>query len=117
MDPDLDKLEQLAKTRRPYRMWVCVCLPRTIEGGAGMMHSRVRAAIRRRFVPGADKRRAIFERVRAQWLELEIPGGVATVLGDTQLRELDPVCPRSFLAGLDLEVDALAARERVEVNA
>jgi len=39
-DPDLDKLEELAQGWRPYRMWVCVCLRRTLEGGAGMMHSR-----------------------------------------------------------------------------
>jgi len=38
-DPELDKLEELAETWRPYRMWVCVCLRRTLEGGAGMMHS------------------------------------------------------------------------------
>jgi DNA-3-methyladenine glycosylase II len=39
-DPDLAKLEELAETWRPYRMWVCVCLRRTISGGAGMTHSR-----------------------------------------------------------------------------
>jgi DNA-3-methyladenine glycosylase II len=39
-DPDLDKLEELAESWRPYRMWVCVCLRRTLEAGAGMMHSR-----------------------------------------------------------------------------
>lgn len=39
-EPDLAKLEELAETWRPYRMWVCVCLRRTISGGAGMMHSR-----------------------------------------------------------------------------
>jgi DNA-3-methyladenine glycosylase II len=38
--PDLDQLEALAESWRPYRMWVCVCLRRTLEGGAGMMHSR-----------------------------------------------------------------------------
>ena len=38
-EPDLEKLEQLAESWRPYRMWVCVCLRRTVTGGAGMMHS------------------------------------------------------------------------------
>lgn len=38
-DPDLAKLEDLAVSWRPYRMWVCVCLRRTLTGGAGMMHS------------------------------------------------------------------------------
>ena len=38
-DPDLHKLEELAESWRPYRMWVCVCLRRTVTGGAGMMHS------------------------------------------------------------------------------
>jgi DNA-3-methyladenine glycosylase II len=38
-DPDLAKLEQLAENWSPYRMWVCVCLRRTVSGGAGMMHS------------------------------------------------------------------------------
>jgi DNA-3-methyladenine glycosylase II len=38
-EPDLDKLEDLAESWRPYRMWVCVCLRRTVTGGAGMMHS------------------------------------------------------------------------------
>ena len=38
-EPDLDKLEQLAESWRPYRMWVCVCLRRTVTGGAGMMHT------------------------------------------------------------------------------
>ncbi|MEA2654898.1 MAG: DNA-3-methyladenine glycosylase [Chloroflexota bacterium] len=38
-DPDLAKLEDLAESWRPYRMWVCVCLRRTLTGGAGMMHS------------------------------------------------------------------------------
>ena len=36
---DLDQLEELAESWRPYRMWVCVCLRRTLAGGAGMMHS------------------------------------------------------------------------------
>jgi DNA-3-methyladenine glycosylase II len=39
-EPDLDKLEQLAEKWRPYRMWVCVSLRRTVSDGAGMMHSR-----------------------------------------------------------------------------
>jgi DNA-3-methyladenine glycosylase II len=39
-DPDYTKLEQLAEKWSPYRMWVCVCLRRTLEGGAGMTHSR-----------------------------------------------------------------------------
>lgn len=39
-DPDYAKLEQLAENWSPYRMWVCVCLRRTLEGGAGMTHSR-----------------------------------------------------------------------------
>jgi len=38
-DPDLATLEQLAEKWSPYRMWVCVCLRRTLEGGAGMTHS------------------------------------------------------------------------------
>ena len=38
-DPDLKTLEQLAENWSPYRMWVCVCLRRTLEGGAGMTHS------------------------------------------------------------------------------
>jgi DNA-3-methyladenine glycosylase II len=39
-EPDLEKVEELAEYWRPYRMWVCVCLRRTVTGGAGMMHSR-----------------------------------------------------------------------------
>jgi len=39
-EPDLAKVEELAKGWRPYRMWVCVCLRRTLTGGAGMTHSR-----------------------------------------------------------------------------
>ena len=38
-EPDLKKLEELAEAWRPFRMWVCVCLRRTLAGGAGMMHS------------------------------------------------------------------------------
>lgn len=39
-EPDQGKLEELAAKWSPYRMWVCVCLRRTAEGGAGMTHSR-----------------------------------------------------------------------------
>jgi DNA-3-methyladenine glycosylase II len=39
-EPDLEKLTELAESWRPYRMWVCVCLRRTVIGGAGMTHSR-----------------------------------------------------------------------------
>jgi DNA-3-methyladenine glycosylase II len=39
-EPDLEKLEELAESWRPYRMWVCVCLRRTAGDGARMMHSR-----------------------------------------------------------------------------
>jgi DNA-3-methyladenine glycosylase II len=39
-EPDIAKLEHLAEAWRPYRMWVCVCLRRTLESGAGMTHSR-----------------------------------------------------------------------------
>jgi DNA-3-methyladenine glycosylase II len=39
-EPDQAKLESIAEKWSPYRMWVCVCLRRTLEGGAGMMHSR-----------------------------------------------------------------------------
>ncbi len=39
-EPDLAGLEKLAEKWRPYRMWVAVCLRRTLMGGAGMMHSR-----------------------------------------------------------------------------
>lgn len=39
-DPDLAELVELAERWRPYRMWVAVCLRRTLTGGAGMMHSR-----------------------------------------------------------------------------
>jgi DNA-3-methyladenine glycosylase II len=38
-DPDLTTLEQLAEKWSPYRMWVCVCLRRTLESGAGMTHT------------------------------------------------------------------------------
>jgi DNA-3-methyladenine glycosylase II len=38
--PDLKKLEELAEQWSPFRMWVCVCLRRTLESGAGMTHSR-----------------------------------------------------------------------------
>jgi DNA-3-methyladenine glycosylase II len=39
-EPDVEELEELARQWSPYRMWVCVCLRRTLEGGAGMTHSR-----------------------------------------------------------------------------
>ncbi len=39
-EPDLAMLQELADKWRPYRMWVAVCLRRTLAGGAGMMHSR-----------------------------------------------------------------------------
>jgi DNA-3-methyladenine glycosylase II len=39
-EPDQNTLEDLARKWTPYRMWVCVCLRRTLEGGAGMTHSR-----------------------------------------------------------------------------
>ncbi len=39
-EPDQEMLEELAERWAPYRMWVCVCLRRTMEGGAGMTHSR-----------------------------------------------------------------------------
>jgi DNA-3-methyladenine glycosylase II len=39
-EPDVEMLTELAESWRPYRMWVCVCLRRTVTGGAGMTHSR-----------------------------------------------------------------------------
>ncbi len=39
-DPDLAELAEIAEGWRPYRMWVAVCLRRTMTGGAGMTHSR-----------------------------------------------------------------------------
>jgi len=39
-EPDLEKLEELAESWRPYRMWVCVSLRRTAGDGARMMHTR-----------------------------------------------------------------------------
>jgi DNA-3-methyladenine glycosylase II len=39
-EPDAKKLEELAESWRPYRMWVCVCLRRAAGDGAVMMHSR-----------------------------------------------------------------------------
>ena len=38
--PDNQKVEQLAESWRPYRMWVCVSLRRSLGEGAGMMHTR-----------------------------------------------------------------------------
>ena len=43
-EPSLAELEALAEKWRPYRMWVAVCLRRTLAGGAGMMHSRASAS-------------------------------------------------------------------------
>jgi 3-methyladenine DNA glycosylase/8-oxoguanine DNA glycosylase len=34
------ELAEIAENWRPYRMWVAVCLRRTMGGGAGMTHSR-----------------------------------------------------------------------------
>ena len=39
-EPDVAELEKLGEKWRPYRMWVAVCLRRTLSGGAGMTHSR-----------------------------------------------------------------------------
>jgi len=39
-EPDQKKLEELARSWTPYRMWACVCFRRSLEGGAGMTHSR-----------------------------------------------------------------------------
>ena len=39
-EPDLAQLGALAERWRPYRMWVAVCLRRTLADGAGMTHSR-----------------------------------------------------------------------------
>jgi DNA-3-methyladenine glycosylase II len=39
-EPDMKTLEKLAEKWSPYRMWVCVCLRRTAQGGMGMTHSR-----------------------------------------------------------------------------
>jgi len=39
-EPDIAALQVMAEKWRPYRMWVAVCLRRTLAGGAGMMHSR-----------------------------------------------------------------------------
>ncbi len=39
-DPDMAKLAEIAEGWRPYRMWVAVCLRRTMAGDAGMTHSR-----------------------------------------------------------------------------
>jgi 3-methyladenine DNA glycosylase/8-oxoguanine DNA glycosylase len=43
-EPSPAELEALAEKWRPYRMWVAVCLRRTLMGGAGMMHSRASAS-------------------------------------------------------------------------
>ena len=39
-EPDQKKLEELARNWTPYRTWACVCFRRSLEGGAGMTHSR-----------------------------------------------------------------------------
>jgi DNA-3-methyladenine glycosylase II len=39
-DPDQAELERLAQAWSPFATWVCVCLRRTLGGGAGMAHSR-----------------------------------------------------------------------------
>lgn len=39
-EPDVAQLEEIAESWRPYRMWVAVCLRRTLSGTAGMTHSR-----------------------------------------------------------------------------
>lgn len=39
-DPDVAELESISEKWRPYRMWVAVCLRRTLAGGVGMSHSR-----------------------------------------------------------------------------
>lgn len=39
-DPDMAQLAEIAERWRPYRMWVAVCLRRTMTGGAAMTHSR-----------------------------------------------------------------------------
>ncbi len=39
-EPDFARVEELSESWRPYRMWVCVYLRRTVTGGAGMTHSR-----------------------------------------------------------------------------
>jgi len=39
-EPDAAKLAELGERWSPFRMWVAVCLRRTLEGGAGMTHSR-----------------------------------------------------------------------------
>jgi len=39
-EPDIAEMQEMAERWRPFRMWVAVCLRRTLAGGAGMMHSR-----------------------------------------------------------------------------
>jgi len=43
-EPNPAGREGLAEKWRPYRMWVAVCLRRTLTGGAGMTHSRAPAS-------------------------------------------------------------------------
>ena len=45
-DPDIQELERIAESWRPFRMWVAVCLRRSLGGGAGMMHSRASQSFR-----------------------------------------------------------------------
>lgn len=76
------------------------------------------AAFSRSLVPGANEIRALFERVVAERFEVESRLGRFFCAGwRAQLRELDSVGPGTFLAGLDLEFDALPAGERIEVDA
>ncbi|HUY73177.1 MAG TPA: DNA-3-methyladenine glycosylase 2 family protein [Candidatus Dormibacteraeota bacterium] len=39
-DPDTAQLAEIAEGWRPYRMWVAVCLRRSMAGGGSMTHSR-----------------------------------------------------------------------------
>jgi DNA-3-methyladenine glycosylase II len=43
-EPNPAELEALSERWRPFRMWVAVCLRRTLMDGAGMMHSRASAS-------------------------------------------------------------------------
>src|SRR5690348_16955482 len=85
------------------------------------------AAVCGRLVPRVDEPRALTQRVAAERLELKRPGRAhrksrphmhATGWCEFgSLGELDPVRAGALLARLDLEADALAAGERVEVHA
>lgn len=111
-DPD-DLIGRGLRQANPDGFPRLVCEERKMEVAGS------RAPISRRLVPRADELRALLQRVIAERLELERKGGVAATptLCSAQLRQLDAVCPRAFLAGLDLEVDALPTGERVEVHA